>query len=154
LIERQAFAFGAALLLPERKFLQDLYSISLDSLRTQKSRWRVSVAMMIEWLKNKGIIDHDQHKRLRINYSIRKWNRSEPLDTELPIEQPTFIAKAVSLVVGEKLQAADQIVANTGFNKEWLQKLLDISAASLASPGGPELKATQTKRGGIISFPG
>src|SRR5208282_344946 len=75
LIEDQAFRFGAALLLPEHSFLEDLYSVSLDALLAIKLKWKVSIAMMIERLKDLSIVNHEQHKRLRINYSARQWNK-------------------------------------------------------------------------------
>ena len=149
LIEDQAFRFGAALLLPEQEFLGDLYSLSLDALRAQKPTWKVSVAMMIEWLKHHGMLDYEQHRRLRINYSARKWNRGEPLDDELRVEEPSFISKAIRLLIHERIQTVDQIVAATGFSQEWIQKLLSLRPAALLSPDlDPQLKVVEFRHMG------
>jgi Zn-dependent peptidase ImmA (M78 family)/transcriptional regulator with XRE-family HTH domain len=126
LVEDQAFRFGAALLLPEHPFLDDLYSVSLDGLASLKPKWKVSIAMMIERLKHLGILNDEQHRRIRINYSARQWNRSEPLDNEIPVEQPTFFAKALKLLLDERIQTIEQIVINSGFSKEWIQRLLSV----------------------------
>jgi Zn-dependent peptidase ImmA (M78 family)/transcriptional regulator with XRE-family HTH domain len=126
LIESQAFRFGAALLLPERPFLDDLYSVSLDALRSIKLRWKVSIAMMIERLKDLGIVDQDQYRRLRINYSTRKWNREEPYDKESPVEQPSLLVSAIRLVSAKQIQSIDQISAATGFRRNWIDKLLAL----------------------------
>jgi Zn-dependent peptidase ImmA (M78 family)/DNA-binding XRE family transcriptional regulator len=124
LIEEQAFRFGAALLLPEHPFLDDLYSISLDAMKVLKRKWKVSVAMMIERLKHLGVIDAEQHRRLRINYVARKWTRQEPFDAEIPLEQPSVIPSSLKLLVNEGIQSVDQVSANSGFSADWLRNLM------------------------------
>lgn len=143
LIEEQAFRFGSALLLPERGFLEDLYSVSLDALRSIKLKWKVSISMMIERLKHLRILDSEQHRRLRINYSTRKWNREEPYESEIPIEQPTLFSKSVQLMVTRNIQTVEQIAANTGFSVAWIEQLLGVPR-----PPTPELglKIVQFKR--------
>lgn len=126
LIETQAFRFGAALLLPERPFLEDLYSVSLDALRSLKLKWKVSIAMMVERLKDLGIINSEQHRRLRINYSTRHWNRAEPYDGEISIEQPTLFAKCLQFMASQGIQSPEQIAAHTGFSIEWIEQLLAV----------------------------
>ena len=128
LIEKQAFRFGSAFLLPEKAFLEDVYSISLDALKILKRKWRVSIAMMIERLKTLEIIDQDQHRRLRIAYVSRRWTKEEPFDRELAIEQPTLIQAAFRTIVESKVQRADQIIANSGFSQHWLESLLAVPA--------------------------
>jgi Zn-dependent peptidase ImmA (M78 family)/transcriptional regulator with XRE-family HTH domain len=134
LLEDQAFRFGGALLLPEHSFLEDLYSLSLDGLLSLKLKWKVSVALMIQRLRDLNIVSPDQFRRLRINYSARKWTKIEPYDQETPVEQPMFLANLVKLLVGDGMQSLDQIVANTGFSREWVERLLSLP------PGPPDLQ--------------
>jgi Zn-dependent peptidase ImmA (M78 family)/transcriptional regulator with XRE-family HTH domain len=136
LIEDQAFRFGAALLLPEHSFLEDLYSVSLDALLALKLKWKVSIAMMIERLKDLNIVNPEQHKRLRINYSARQWNKGEPYDREIENEHPEFLGKATKLMLDSRVQTIDQFSANTGFSKEWISRLLNLS---------PELNSPKTR---------
>jgi Zn-dependent peptidase ImmA (M78 family) len=145
LVEDQAFRFGAALLLPAHSFLEDLYSVSLDGLRALKSKWKVSIAMMIERLKHLEIISDEQHRRLRINYSTRQWNREEPLDREIEVEQPTFLIGAFRLLVDERIQTPDQISVNSGFSSGWVQRLLNVSLGTV-SPNPPALKVVELKK--------
>ncbi len=145
LLEAQAFRFGSALLLPEHSFLEDLYSASLDALRVLKLKWKVSIAMMIERLKHLGIVTDEQHRRLRVNYSTRKWNREEPLDSEIPIEQPVFISKAFKLLVDQKIQTPEQIISASGFSADWIQRLLDLPLDLLRSPQ-PQVRVLEFKR--------
>jgi len=127
-IETQAFRFAAALLLPERPFLEDLYSISLDALRSLKAKWKVSIAMMIERLKGLEIINADEHRKLRINYNARKWTRVEPFDNELPIEEPQLISRAIRLLVRNNGRSLDQIASDTGIARHWIEQILDTPA--------------------------
>lgn len=126
LIEDQAFRFGSALLLPEHSFLEDLYSLSLDGLLALKHKWKVSVAMMIERLRGLGTVTDDQYRRLRINYSARQWNKEEPYDDEIVVEQPGLILDALRLMLQENVQSIDQISATTGFNRQLIEKLLNV----------------------------
>jgi Zn-dependent peptidase ImmA (M78 family)/transcriptional regulator with XRE-family HTH domain len=142
MFEDQAFRFGAALLLPEHSFLEDLYSISLDGLKAIKPKWKVSIAMMIERVRHLGMINDDQYRRLRINYSARQWNRREPLDDEILVECPTFLAKAVHLMVSQNIQTAEQIISASGFSREWIERLLsaDLSHSDPLQPKILEFK--------------
>jgi Zn-dependent peptidase ImmA (M78 family)/transcriptional regulator with XRE-family HTH domain len=140
MVETQAFRFGASFLLPEEPFLDDLHSLSLDALKVLKRKWRVSIAMMIERLKHLGVIDAEQHRRLRINYVGRKWTRQEPFDDEIPIEEPTVLAAAFQLIVSENIHSVEEISANTGFSKHWLQTLMSAPLDLFSPPPQVGLK--------------
>jgi Zn-dependent peptidase ImmA (M78 family)/transcriptional regulator with XRE-family HTH domain len=146
LIEQQAFRFGAAFLLPEKAFLEDVYSISLDALKVLKRKWRVSIAMMIERLKNLEIIDQDQHRRLRIAYASRKWTKEEPFDRELAIEQPSLIQSAFRTIADSNVQRAEQIIANSGFSRHWLEHLLAAPTSIFEDDVKVEMKVLEFKR--------
>src|SRR5262249_5990128 len=87
-IEKQAFRFAGALLLPQRPFLADLHALSLDALRALKSKWKVAIAAMIHRLSDLGVLTEEQEKRFWINYARRGWRGREPLDDQLPCEMP------------------------------------------------------------------
>jgi Zn-dependent peptidase ImmA (M78 family)/DNA-binding XRE family transcriptional regulator len=146
LIEKQAFRFGSAFLLPEKAFLEDVYSISLDALKVLKRKWRVSIAMMIERLKTLEIIDPDQHRRLRIAYVSRRWTKEEPFDRELAIEQPALIQSAFRTIVESKVQRAEQISANSGFSRHWLESLLAAPAEIFRDEVKLEMKVLPFKK--------
>jgi Zn-dependent peptidase ImmA (M78 family)/transcriptional regulator with XRE-family HTH domain len=134
LIETQAFRFGAALLLPEKPFLSDLYSISLDAMRVLKRKWKVSIAMMIERLKDLEVIDSEQHRKMRINYIARKWSKKEPFDDELTVELPSLIPTALKILLEGKVQSVEQIAAGSGFSPHWLSELLNMPAEYFNPP--------------------
>jgi hypothetical protein len=49
---------------------------------------------------------------------------------------PGFMASVVKMLFNKRIQTLDQIVANTGFSKEWVQRLLSLPS------GGSELQPT------------
>lgn len=107
-LEGQAFRFGAAFLLPEVSFAAELVSPTLDRLVTLKARWKVSIGMMIKRIEHLGLLDKDGVTRLWINYSRRGWRQREPLDDQLPIEQPRLAPMIIRTIVehtGESGQA-------------------------------------------------
>lgn len=132
LVERQAFRFAGAFLLPEKPFLADLYSLSLDALRAMKSRWRVSIAAMIARLSELGVLTDDQEKRMWINYSRRGWRSAEPLDGEIEIEQPTLLAKAFDVLVRAGFQA-DQLPFIIGHGRRQIESLSNLPENFLAT---------------------
>jgi Zn-dependent peptidase ImmA (M78 family)/transcriptional regulator with XRE-family HTH domain len=144
LVEDQAFRFGAALLLPEHSFLEDLYSVSLDALLALKLKWKVSVAMMIERLKDLNIVNVDQHRRLRINYSARRWNKEEPYDREIKTETPEFLGKATKMMLDGGVQTIGQFSANTGFSQDWIERLLSLPPELISQK--PKLKLLNFER--------
>jgi hypothetical protein len=77
----------------------------------------------------RGSSTSEQFRRLRRNYSARKWTKIEPYDRETPVEQPRFLGNVVKLWVSEGIQSLDQIVANTGFSREWVERLLSLPPA-------------------------
>lgn len=145
LIEDQAFRFGAAFLLPEGQFLDDLYAISLDALKVVKRKWKVSIAMMLERLKHIGVISAEQHRRLRINYVAHKWTRQEPFDAEMEVEQPSVIPAAFRMLVEENIQSIEEISTNSGFSAHWLKTLMS-APPDLFKPPQVGLKVVSIRR--------
>jgi hypothetical protein len=102
--------------------------------------------MMIERLKTLEIIDPDQHRRLRIAYVSRRWTKEEPFDRELAIEQPALIQSAFRTIVESKVQRAEQISANSGFSRHWLESLLAAPAEIFRDEVKLEMKVLPFKK--------
>jgi len=98
-IERQCHYFAGSLLLPERAFIDDVFTPTLDSFRAIKPRWGVSIAAMTRRARDVGMIDDDGYKKMVVACSRRGWRKGEPLDDELPIERPRMLRDAVEMVV-------------------------------------------------------
>lgn len=97
-LEEQAHRFAGAFLLPPQTFANEVYLLGLDAFRALKPRWKASVGAMIKRLSNLGAIPEGQEQRLWMNYARRGWNRWEPLDDELPVEEPQLLKLALEQV--------------------------------------------------------
>ncbi|ADO70439.1 helix-turn-helix domain-containing protein [Stigmatella aurantiaca] len=100
--ENQAHRFAAALLFPPEAFRHEVKSFTLDGFFELKMRWKVSVRMMMMQAQRLGFLSDDAMTRLHINYARRGYKRSEPLDEQLPPEQPRLIRRAIELWVAER----------------------------------------------------
>lgn len=145
-MEDQAFRFGAAFLLPERSFLNDLYSISLESFRVLKAKWKVSIGMMIKRVDDLGIVKEETTRRLWINYSRRGWRQREPLDDELPIEEPSLLRQACELIVRERLQNHEQLVEASAMSRKDMAQFAGLPE-DFFGPHDPEVNLK------ILRFP-
>ncbi len=103
LIERQAFLFASAFLMPAESFTAEVTYPSLDGLLTLKDRWKVSVAAMVMRCSSLGIIDESHKTRLFKNQSQRGWRKQEPLDDTLPVESSRILARSIKLLIEESV---------------------------------------------------
>lgn len=114
LIEEQAMAFAGAFLLPESSFGDDVYSLSLEALLSIKSKWKVAVAAMIKRLAAMERITPEYERRLWQYYSYRRWRGFEPLDGELPVEQPLNLAASIEMILDEGLVTRSDLIREIG----------------------------------------
>ena len=112
LLEDQAHAFAGAFLMPEEALAQDLWVVSLDSLKDLKSRWLVSIGALLYRVGSLGWLTESQHKSLWINYSRRGWKRSEPLDDSLEPEEPRMLARAIQMIIDKGGVPPSQVVSD------------------------------------------
>lgn len=119
-MEEQAHRFASAFLFPASAFADEVYSISINSLVDVKSRWRVSIGMMIRRAYDLKLITQTSYTRAYRELSRRGYRLSEPLDDELEPERPTLLRDAILLLVDEKV-----------FSKEQLRSKLRLSNADI-----------------------
>ncbi|MCY1083797.1 helix-turn-helix domain-containing protein [Archangium lansingense] len=100
--ENQAHRFAAAFLFPPEAFRSEVKSFSLDGFFDVKMRWKVSVRMMMMQARRLGFLSEEGVTRLHINYARRGYKRNEPLDEQLPPEQPRLLRRALELWVAER----------------------------------------------------
>ncbi|MCK1619144.1 ImmA/IrrE family metallo-endopeptidase [Bradyrhizobium sp. 159] len=110
-LEQQAHRFAAALLLPAKSFVDELWAPTLDGMLSRKERWRVSIGMMIVRCEHIGLINQDQARRLWINYNRRGWRGEEPLDAVLNSEQPRVLRRGFEALIENKIRTKGEIVA-------------------------------------------
>ena len=110
IVEQQANRFASAFLVPRNKFAEDFSVPTLDAFLSLKSRWLVSVAMLIKRAFDLGFFSEEHYQRLWINYNRRGWRTEEPLDNRLPIEQPVLLRRAYNLLIDSGTRTREQIL--------------------------------------------
>ncbi len=98
-LEREANQFAGAFLLPRSSLLSEFYSARLSHLEGLKRRWRVSMQAIAHRAVQIAVLDEDQYINFRKQMSSKKWLTLEPLDDEIPFEEPTYLRKCCALVV-------------------------------------------------------
>lgn len=111
LIEAEANRFASAFLLPRKSFPNEVYTSRLDAFVELKKRWKVAIQAMVYRCKDLGIFDEFQVINLYKQISFRKWRTREPLDDQIPLEQPRLLKKAVEAIVAAGKKMGDEIVA-------------------------------------------
>jgi Zn-dependent peptidase ImmA (M78 family) len=94
LIERQAFRFASAFLMPEATFRKSVPHVSLDSLLLVKTQWQLSVAAMLRRAEDLGMVDAVIARNLWINLTRRGWRKYEPLDDLISLDEPQVLKNA------------------------------------------------------------
>ncbi|MGE3291590.1 MAG: helix-turn-helix domain-containing protein [Geminicoccaceae bacterium] len=122
-LEREAHWFAGAFLLPRSTLLTEFYSTRTSHLVGLKRRWRVSMQAIAHRCKEIGAVDELQYILFRKQLSAKRWLKAEPLDDELPCEQPGLLPKAWRLLIDrETIQeggAAEQI----GFSLDGVERI-------------------------------
>ncbi|GGO22319.1 helix-turn-helix domain-containing protein [Deinococcus humi] len=98
LIEQQGNELTLAIALPQA-FIDEVKSVSLETLRILKPRWKMSIQAMLRRLLNVGRIDKARFASLMVHLSKRGWRMTEPHDDALPIERPTLLKSAINALV-------------------------------------------------------
>ena len=111
-LERQAFRFAGAFLLPAESFAAEVWAPSLNALVALKKRWRVSVGGMLMRCSALGMMTEEAEQRLWKYYSARGWRKGEPLDDTLKSEEPRLLSRSVRLLVDEGVRSRDALLTD------------------------------------------
>jgi Zn-dependent peptidase ImmA (M78 family)/transcriptional regulator with XRE-family HTH domain len=109
-IERQAFQFAGALLLPAETFAAEIWSPALNTFLVIKERWKVSIGAMIKRCETLGLMTEEYERRLWKHYSARGWRKVEPLDETLQPEKPRLLARSVRLLIDERIRRRTELL--------------------------------------------
>jgi Zn-dependent peptidase ImmA (M78 family)/DNA-binding XRE family transcriptional regulator len=142
LLEEQANYFAATFLLPAEAFQRELWGVSLDTFRSLKPRWNVSMGLQIMRCRHLGLLSDEQEKRLWINRSRRGWHRREPLDDSTPPERPSLMAKSFKMLIDAKVRSREQILKDLSISSTDVENIggLPEGYFSGAAEGDPTFK--------------
>lgn len=129
-IERQAFRFASAFLMPATTYSYEVKNASLASLLSLKERWRVSVKAQIRRLSDLDLIPADHATSLYKLYSAKGWSKEEPLDRNWSISEPTVLANALRLIVESSVRSKSDLLS-----VEFTMKAGDVENLAALPPG-------------------
>ena len=162
-IERQAFDFAGALLMPAESFPSEIWSFSLNAFVALKERWKVSVAAMIMRCAKLDLLSDEDRRRLWKQFSARGWRKGEPLDDILEAEEPRLLGRSVRLLVDENVQSRAELLSDFRLHAQDVELLCGLRRGYMTTKIAnvvplPQLKRrkTQTSRdnGSVIPFGG
>jgi Zn-dependent peptidase ImmA (M78 family) len=151
LIEKQAHRFASAFLFPERAFAEEVYSLSLDSLISVKSKWRVSMQMMLRRARDLGLVSQDRYERALREISRRGFRTQEPLDDELPLELPRLLARSVEMLVDEKVVTKEGLLHELPFLPVDIEVLTGLTRGYLTSSSWGDVAELRVRNSGASS---
>jgi Zn-dependent peptidase ImmA (M78 family)/transcriptional regulator with XRE-family HTH domain len=111
-IERQAFYFAGAFLMPAESFLAEISSPSLNAFMALKERWKVSIGAMIKRCEALDMLSEEYQRRLWKYYSARGWRKSEPLDDALEPEYPRLLSRSIRLLAEERVRSREELLSD------------------------------------------
>jgi Zn-dependent peptidase ImmA (M78 family) len=126
-MEQQADAFASAFLMPAATFADEFVS-SLDGLRDLKRRWLVSIGAMVMRGRQLNLISEIHERNLWRLIGRRKWRTREPLDDLLPVEEPEFVRRSITLLERRHVSSARDIAFQLGLSTEDLVELCSIDS--------------------------
>lgn len=146
LMEKQAHYFAGSFLLPEEGFAPEAVRIDLDYLLTLKRRWKVSLQAMMMRLESLGIVTKDQLGRFYQNLSRRRWRKEEPLDDELPTENPILFERASRFLAKEQALPFEEAFTRTQLPKGYLETFSGLQSGTLTNSQSIDTNVVQFRR--------
>jgi len=117
-IEKQAWRFASAFLMPAASFFSELHTTSISAFTAMKTRWRTSISAMIMRCSEFGIIDDYRKQYLFKEMGRKNIRLHEPYDNELPIEKPQLLFDADKLLLEEKILTKESLLDLTALYAE------------------------------------
>ena len=131
MIEKQADTLAAFMLLPEREFSDELFTVSLDGFLMLKERWGASVGAMIMRCRSMDILSEEGARSMWINYNRRGWRTGEPLDSKIEKERPYMLRRSFEKLMESGVQSATDIMTALPFPAADLEEIADLEVGTL-----------------------
>ena len=144
--EREANDFAAAFLLPEelmRRSVSDQLNLTIAS--RLKSRWQVSIQMIVRRARDLGIIPEKRYRTLFKQIGARGWRKNEPV--EVPLERPRVYRQMAEILYGADVEF--EMAESLNIERSLAQRMLYEYNAAFS--GAQDLRGTQPYRIGLSS---
>lgn len=131
LMELQAHRFASAFLFPRNSFCEEVLTPNMNTFYALKSRWKVSIQVMIKRSYQLGFIDKNEEKSLNISIARRRWRKLEPLDDVLELEYPSLLKRAFSMLFEANVQSRSQAVDAIRLSRKDIEELANLESGFL-----------------------
>ncbi len=145
-IERQAFDFAGAFLMPAESFSAEIWSPSLNAFVALKERWKSSIGAMIMRCAKLDMLSEEYQRRLWKYYSARGWRRTEPLDDVLEPEYPRLLNRSVRLLVDEKVRSREDLLSDFRLYGSDVESLCGLPRGYMSSQSADVLRLPTLRR--------
>lgn len=145
-VEKQSHRIASAFLLPKESFADEVLSTSLDHFIELKKRWNVSIAAMIYRCEDLEILSEYQLLYLRKQLSKRRMRKKEPFDDIIKPENPSLLAKAVRMLIGNVVKHPEDIVKELKLPQDEIEMLCGLNPGELSPPGESKVIELNLKR--------
>lgn len=155
-IERQAFYFAGAFLMPAESFGAEIWSPSLQSFLLLKERWKVSVGAMIMRCANLQIVTDEGKQRLFKHYSGKGWRKGEPLDDVLAPEGARLLGRCVNLICDHQIYSEEELINSLCLHQHDVESLCSLPPGSLTPKSlafEPIVRSSPSTDSNVIPFP-
>jgi Zn-dependent peptidase ImmA (M78 family)/transcriptional regulator with XRE-family HTH domain len=142
-LEKEAFAFGAELLMPEAGIRTDLRPpISLTRVARLKPKWGVSIQALIRRAYDLNVISERQYRYLFMQLSSKGWRTTEPIPI-IP-EKPRLLKKMAEVLYGSPVPV-DRIGAGADMLPAEVSRILGLYAEAEKKP--------EAAKSRVVAFP-
>jgi Zn-dependent peptidase ImmA (M78 family) len=164
LIEKQAFYFAGAFLLPANEFSEDFFYPTLGELLRLKKKWGVAMAAALKRCQDLDLLPENEITRLWVAMGREGYRRREPLDSETEPEQPRLLRDSFELLINEGVRTKLQLKEALAFSESDVELLAGLPHGFFNESAAPapviELKArparnepNQSGGGRVVTFP-
>ena len=147
-IERQAFDFAGAFLMPAESFAAEVWTPSLNAFMALKERWKTSIAAMIKRCSGLHMLSEEYERRLWKHYSSRGWRKSEPLDEKLEAENPRLLSRSVQLLVDERVRDRRSLLTDFRLQGPDIEALCGLERGYMSADSAEVITLPRLKRSG------
>lgn len=144
-VESEANRFAGAFLLPAGTFPNEIFTARLEAFVELKKRWKVAIAAQIYRCSDLGLFTDHQILNMRKQISARRWRKFEPLDAELPIEQPSLISKAVALLIENKALTPADLLSGINISAAIIESLSGLRKGFLGAAANDDNPVVELK---------
>ena len=117
--EQKAYEFAAELLMPESTMRREMIPpVTMSTLISLKSRWRVSIQALVKRGSSLGILDESRARYLNTQISVKGLRRN---DVKIPLEKPRLLRQLAEHIHGSSF---DSLANRLGYRSEFVKEIL------------------------------